>query len=208
MIDGQLSLFDMIKEELEESDEITEPLLMPEQHVFVVRKGDVLEYSFTGEMWLCGDKNVRGYRIAHASSGYWNVTTDNEIGNSVFLDRGKAENIAEEYLRTHEVIRKEKIHPSGVTAFSYIRECDGRKMIAFYCELENGMLYVKEFVTYAYMMLTEKREKAIRRFMQQPEFEYCKPRQIDYEPQFENMYRTNGNCDWDYTEARCSYAVG
>ena len=208
MIDGQLSLFDLIKDELEESVEITEPLLVPGQHVFVVKKGDIFEYSFTGEMWLCGDTKMRGYRLAHASGEYWNVTTDNEIGNSTFLDRSKAENIAEEYLRTHEVIRKEKIHPSEVTAFSYIRECDGRKMTAFYCELENGMLYAKEFMTYAYMMLAEKREKAIKRFMQQREFEYCKPEQIDYEPKFKNMYSTKGKCGWDYTEAMCSYAVG
>ena len=81
-------------------------------------------------------------------------------------------------------------------------------MIAFYSELENGMLYVREFITFHHIVGADKKEKAIKRFMNQQDFKYSKIKQIDYKPIFKNMYRIRQKYDWDYAEAGHSYAIG
>lgn len=81
-------------------------------------------------------------------------------------------------------------------------------MIAFYSELDNGMLYMKEFFSYDYMVEKSKTKQAIKRFKDQREFAYCDVKQINYVPAFKNMYRIRQTHNWDYAEARHSYALG
>lgn len=116
---------------------------------------------------------------------------------------------AEKFLSEHEVIRAEDIHAVSTTAYRYIRECDGFTMTAFYCELDNGMLYMKEFYTYQHIIVDKKKQKkAIQKFMEQNEIKYGNAILIDYEPVFKNMYRIIHQYDWDYSEAEHSYAIG
>ncbi len=79
-------------------------------------------------------------------------------------------------------------------------------MTAFYCDLGDDMYYIKEFVTYHHII---KGRKAIKKFMEQQEFEYDNPKKIDgFVPHFKNMYKCTEQSDWDYAECEYTYAVG
>lgn len=205
MMDGQIDMFSYLKSQEHSSEP---PKLLKEgQTVFLVVKGDVEQYIVLDETWTC-DNNNRGYRLQCPSRSTYNCTWNEEIGKSCFMELDAARNVAEAYLSGKDVIRAETINPIKTVAYSYIRECDGRKMIAFYSELDNGMLYTKEFITFHHMVGKSKIEQAIKRFEEQQEFKHCDIKQIDYVPVFKNMYRIRQECDWDYAEAGHSYAVG
>lgn len=199
-------MFDVLSEEQKAEPSI---LLEPGQEVFLVVKGDVESFKVLNETWTCGENNEeRGYRLQCPNSGIYNVTWNKSIGTDCYLDFESAHNVAEAFLSVHDVIRAENIKPIKTTAYSYIRACDNRQMIAFYSELENGMVYIKEFITFQHMVESDKRNKAIKRFMEQTEFKYSDVKQIEYEPVFKNMYRIRQKYDWDYAEAGHSYAIG
>lgn len=173
-------------------------------------KGDVKEFIVEHHSFTCGENmSNRGYDLKECDEINCHDTTwNNEIGKTVFLIHEEAKKEAEEYLKTHDVILATDMNILNTVAFSYTRTCDNREMISFYCELDNGMLYMKEFMTYASLHLKEHKKKAIKKFMEQDEFKYCNPRQIQYIPKLKNMYRIKVKYDWDYSEASHSYATG
>lgn len=206
MINGQIDMFSYLKSQ----EPVTEPPIMLKagQEVFLVVKGDVVPYKVLDETWICGELHEeRGYRLIH-QRGTYNVTWNKYIGVSCFLDYDEAHGVGEAYLREKNVIRKENIKPIKTVAYSYIRKSDNREMIAFYSELANGMVYIKEFMTYHHIVEAGKKAKAIKRFMEQQEFKNNEVEQIEYEPVFKNMYRIRQEYDWDYAEAEHGYAVG
>ena len=42
----------------------------------------------------------------------------------------------------------ETIHPVETHAYSVVRSVDGRVLYAYYCLLDNGMVYMKNFIKY------------------------------------------------------------
>lgn len=180
--------------------------LQPGQRVYVVKKGDVREAKVLDETRIYGSDNH--YRLQY-TTGTYDVTSDAEIDKKCFRDMGPAVAKAEKFLATHEVIRAEDIHAVSTVAYQYIRECDGYIMTAFYCELDNGMLYMKEFYTFHHILVDKrKQKKALKKFMEQNEIVDGSAVQIEYEPIFKNMYKIRQAYDWDYTEAEHTYAVG
>lgn len=205
-VEGQISLWEAMEllagRELKEEPPV---LLQPKQNVYIVKRGDVKEATVLDETWLCDE--TRGYRLQYGGGTYdcvWNTS----IGMNCFLDMAPAVAKAEKYLNEHEVIRAEDIHPVSVTAFAYKRHNDYVEDVAFYCELDNGMLYVKEFMTYQHIVCADKKKKAIKHFMEQAEFKRDGIKPIEYAPVFKNMYKIHQKYDWDYAEAEHSYAVG
>lgn len=208
MIKGQINLFDLASfMGCDLAKEPEQPVLLEAgQTVYMVNKGDVREAKVLGENWILPDNN-RGYRLQYLEGAYgcaWNDTLDKEC----FRNPADALAIAEKYLSEHEVILAQNIHSINTVAYQYIRKSDGRTMTAFYCELDNGMVYIKEFMTFHHMIVADKKQKAIKQFMDQDEFKHNEVVQIKYEPVFKNMYRINQKYDWDYAEAEHSYAVG
>lgn len=199
----QISMFDILTE-----NEPEPPILLEVgQMVYKTVKGDVKElYVYDEKSWLCGEnKETRGYRLKY-KDGCYDCAWNNEIGICIFTEYEKAKEVAEEFLNTHDVILAEDIHPIKTVAHQYTRDIDGRKMTAFYCELDNGMLYINEFMTFHYMIKNSK--KVVEKFMKQQEFRYEKPIEVNYAPAFKNMYKCKGTTDWEYAEAGFSYAVG
>lgn len=199
--EGQISLFDKCQ-----GPEASPVLLNIGQEIYMLERGDVKKAKiYDDKSWLCGS-NDRGYRLTFESGGYgcaWN----SGIGKTVFTAEQQAREQAEIYLNTHEVIRAENIHQAETTAYQYMRD-DGRIMTAFYSYIDNGMVYIKEFMTYHHIIMADKRDKAIKKFMGQQEFDYCEVKQVAYKPVFKNMYRIKQKYDWDYAEAGHSYATG
>ena len=97
-------------------------------------------------------------------------------------------------------------------AYAYTRNCDHRPMFSFWCELENGMLYKKDFCTYHHLVLNKKKKKALKAFYNQVEFDEDNDmNQIPYVPFFKPMYRVvaeSSSSGWDYAEADFSGATG
>lgn len=200
-INGQMNIFDFINVSKEP------PILLhPKEEVFVVIKGDIERFYVENESsWICGsDDENRGYRLSNGMR--YDAVTNMDVGNSVFTDYKKAKRKAEAYLKSHDVILSDDIQITKTVAYEYLRKVDDRKMVAFYCVLENGDLYMKEFMTFCHIVKNTKR--AIEKFMDQQEFKYENPKQISYLVKPKNMYRCKGTDDWLYTEAGCAYGVG
>lgn len=205
-MDGQVNLFDILNQQEETPDE-PQVILNVGQELYVVAKGDVKKAEvFDERSWLC-EGNDRGYRLKF-ENGTYGCTWNSCVDKNVFFTKETAMIKAEKYLNTHEVIRSEDIHPVRTTAYQYTRKTDKRIMTAFYSELENGMIYIKKFMTYHYMMEADKKKNAIENFMKQQEFKYDDVKQVKYEPVFKNMYKIRQKYDWDYAEADHSLAIG
>lgn len=202
-MEGQITLF-----EYEAMINYNEPprLLEMGQVVFVVNKGDV-ERCTVLKNFICGDGgNDRGYCVLKDSLGY-GVIHNSEMGQRVFKEEATAKEISEKFLSEHTVIRAQDINLREIVAYSYIRDIDGKKMIAFYCDIGKGMLYMKDFMTFHHIMKNS--DKTIKEFMK--EIDEMKGygvniEQIEYTPVPKNMYRCSGG-SWLYTEARCSYGT-
>lgn len=201
-IEGQISLFDMLNQKNEP------PILLNiGQEVYIVIKGDVKKATvFDEKSWLCGEDD-RGYRLIY-ENGIYDCIKNSNINKNVFLSENKAINKAEEYMQNHDVILAKDIHPIYIASYQYVRKLDGRIMTAFYCELDNDKAYLKDFMTFHYVVDVEKKKKAVKKFFNQQEFQYNDVEKIEYNPTFKNMYRINQQYDWDYSEAGHSYAIG
>lgn len=207
---GQISLFDLLNATANaEPTKASIPILLkPQQDVYLVEKGEVVRYKVLDETWLCGADNFeRGYRLQH-ECGTYNATWNTAIGTTCFNDYSSAEGVAKEYRIGRDIIFAEDIKAISTVAYSYVRECDNRTMVAFYSELENGMVYIKEFMTYHHIIVASKKKKAIKKFLDQREFENSEVKEIEYVPTFKNMYRVRQNDNWDYAEAGYNLAIG
>lgn len=194
--EGQLNLFDFLNTSFEEaSPDIQVPRLpLEEKHVFRVQKGEVREYIVTNETWNC----------------IW----DQNLNDDVFKTMDAAKKAATAYLKGKDYISPEDMRIVNFEAYAYTRECDQRQMVAFLCELENGMIYKKNFYTYHHLSLPENRKKAIKDFYEQTELKdsSCyKVNEIFYVPMLKRMYRVTADGSsygWDYAEAAFSKAIG
>lgn len=174
-------------------------LLNVGQIVYKVIRGDVKGlYVYNEKSWLCGDNKERGYRLKEKDGSY-DCTWNSRIGVDVFTSQSDALEVAESYLSNCKCIRKENIHAVKTVAYSYIRECDKRTMIAFYSILDNEMIYVKNFMTFHH--IRKDVNKAITQFMDQQEFKFDKVKEIEYQPVFKNMYQCKNDSGWCYAEA-------
>ena len=172
IVDGQISIFDILSSEDREESHVPQIMLKEGDVVYEVLKGDVCQYTVTGEnSWLFGTDN-RGYRLVD-KDGIYNVTSNSKLGVDCFRLESDARQIAEQYLDTHDVICAKDIQHGDVIAYSYIRDLDGREMTAFYTDIGNGLLYMKEFMSYHYIV--ENTPKNIRHFMEQQEFSMNPP---------------------------------
>lgn len=197
----QLDIFSLIQPQSEEP-----PILLSKgQEVYLVNKADIIKCTFTGGTWIHGDCE-RGYRLIR-ENGLYDVTNNEELGETTFTDYEKAMKKADEYLKSHNrIILVGDIKPISTVAYSYVRDCDNREMTSFYCDLGDDMYYIKEFVTFHHII---KGKKAIKKFMEQQEFKYDNPKEIDgFVPHFKNMYKCTEHSDWDYAEFGYTYAVG
>lgn len=192
MCDGQISLFDIPSPE--------EPqILAIGQDVYTVIRGDVREERVTSTFPLERD---RGYHTD--ISIVWNSS----LGVDVFLTRAEAGTVATKYLKKHDVILPKDIHPVEVKAWHYIRDVDGRDMVAFYAILDGGRTYIKEFMTYEHIIdfgSVEKARKTMSKNFCEDEFRFCYPEPIEgFIPDFKKMYKCRQDVKWDWAEAAYS----
>ena len=197
----QLDIFSLMQPQSQEP-----PIILKKgQTVYLVNKADVIKCSVSGETWIYSNCE-RGYRLIKEISLY-GVTNNEELGETTFTDYGKAKQKADEYLKSHDgIILAGDMKPISTVAYSFIRDCDNREMTAFYCDLGDDVYYIKEFMTYAHII---KGKKAIKKFMEQQEFKYDKPKENEgFVPCLKNMYKCTEQSNWDYAECEYAYAVG
>lgn len=203
---GQMSIFDLMQRQ-EEPERVREYELRPGQVIYVVTKGDVETCIVHDEKpWKLSDGGY-GYRLR--VNQHWGVIASRDIGTSAFLDRTTADQAAEQFLITHDVIRSGDISPVETKAWQYLRKVDNRIMTAFYSILPDGKVLFKEFMTFQHIIMPERSKKAIQAFTKQREFEYCDIRQVkNPEVVFKNMYRVKQGDKWDYAESGYTAATG
>lgn len=198
--ENQMNIFDFLNTQIARTDTEGPPVLLNVgQVVYKVIRGDVKElYVYNEKSWIYGDNKERGYRLKEKDGSY-DCTWNSRIGVDVFTSQSDALEVAESYLSNCKCIRKENIHAVKTVAYSYIRECDKRTMIAFYSILDNEMIYVKNFMTFHH--IRKDVNKAITQFMDQQEFKFDKVKEIEYQPVFKNMYQCKNDSGWCYAEA-------
>ena len=199
---GQMNMFDF----LDPPQKLVEPpiLLNIGKTVYKVIRGDIRElYVFDEKSWICG-KGERGYRLKE-KDGCYDCTWNRSIGVDTFTDYASAESTALSYISGHDVMIGTEIKADEVTAFRYIRGCDNREMKAFYARIGNGLLYVKEFMTYEHIISDN--AKNVKKFMDQQEFKYDQPEQFEYMPEFKNMYPCRKDVNWLYAESSYSGCI-
>jgi len=175
----QLTFFDMLNNE-------PEILYYKGDVLFQQLKGEVVPYTITGENWLCHEGKTRGYRLQQ-ENGCYNVVTNDST--DFYRTQKEAEEAAGEWLIGKDVISPEQIVFSFVEAYQYIRECDGRNMTAFLGVMENGDLYIKNFMSYHHVVKDSK--KARKSFQEDLEQNvYCKIEKIEgYMPEVQRLGR-------------------
>ena len=194
----QLTIFDFMKKE-------AEILYYKGDVLFQQLKGDVEQYTVTGENWGLRDGESRGYCL-QAENGLYNVVTNDST--DFYRTQEDAEEAARKWLNGKDVIPPEQIIFSSVEAYQYIRECDGHNMTAFLGVMENGDLYIKNFMTYHHVIKDSK--KARKSFQEDLEQNAnCKIEKIEgYVPKVKWMYRCKDGDSWMYAEARYGGAIG
>lgn len=137
----------------------------------------------------------------------YNVTSNSKLGVDCFRLEIDARKIADQYLHTHDVICAKDIQHGDVIAYSYIRDLDERVMTAFYTDIGNGMLYMKEFMSFHHSV--KNTPKNIKHFIEQKEFSKPGVHKVNFTPSFKNMYHSKEPGDsWIYAEAGYSAAIG
>lgn len=103
------------------------------------------------------------------------------------------------------IVGPDEIKITSVEAYSYIRECDNRKMTAFICECENGMLYKKDFYTYHHMVKNSKKNKTLfyKEIDKNRNMPFFKA-ENGYMPEIIEMHRCRETVDWDYADSNYS----
>lgn len=194
----QLTFFDMLNNE-------PEILYYKGDVLFQQLKGEVVPYTITGENWLFHEDKNRGYRLQQ-ENGCYNVVTNDST--DFYRTQEEAEEAAGKWLIGKDVISPEQIVFSFVEAYQYIRECDGRNMTAFLGVMENGDLYIKNFMSYHHVVKDSK--KARKSFQEDLERNAnCKIEKIEgYMPEVKRMYRCKDGDTWMYAEARYERAIG
>lgn len=194
----QLTFFDVLNNE-------PEILYYKGDVLFQQLKGEVVPYTITGENWLCHEDKNRGYRLQQ-ENGCYNVVTNDST--DFYRTQEEAEEAAGKWLIGKDVISPEQIVFSFVEAYQYIRECDGRNMTAFLGVMENGDLYIKNFMSYHHVVKDSK--KARKSFQEDLERNAnCKIEKIEgYMPEVKRMYRCKAGDTWMYAEARYGGTIG
>ena len=198
----QLSLFDLYA--FRAANKRKEELYLKKyQPVWMVQKGDVIRYyarSNASVGYFGHLKKIAGYNS-------YDIITHTKIGKNYFLSKQEANASALSYIEGNRknIILAEDLHPVTTEAYRYVRECDGRMMVTFYSVLEDGNLYMKEFLTFEHILdckgSDKVREKYIREFREQRQFKFCTVQRFDYAPAYSNMYRCKPGYDWMYAES-------
>lgn len=212
---GQMDLFEFMAQsietpEVEETVTLVQNLFAENEHVFQVKKGSVFEFIVSNETWDT-KKSGTGYRVCDTNHRMHGCIWDKNLGVDVFKSKEEAEKVAREYLSDKDYIPIDQMKIVSFEAYAYTRNCDHRPMFSFWCELENGMLYKKDFCTYHHLVLPQNKKKALKAFYNQAEFANNDIKQIPYVPFFKPMYRVvaeSSSSGWDYAEADFSGATG
>lgn len=194
----QLTFFDVLNNE-------PEILYYKGDVLFQQLKGEVVPYTITGENWLFHENKNRGYRLQQ-ENGCYNVVTNDST--DFYRTQEKAEEAARKWLIGKDVISPEQIVFSFVEAYQYIIECDGHNMTAFLGVMENGDLYIKNFMSYHHVVKDSK--KARKSFQEDLErYADCNMEKIEgYIPEVKRMYRCKAGDTWMYAEARYGGSIG
>lgn len=199
----QISLFEIAEEEYRKNAEKTIPILLhPGDVVYFLYKADIEKGMVTNEKsWLNKSNQDRRYSVSLEKGGF-ETAQNSTLGVEVFTQKEEAEKASSAYIETHQVILADEMHLNNIQAYGYTRNSDGRKMVAYMGELGNGLLYMKEFLTYEHIVKdTTIARKTFDKSIQDAKH-YADLRKIDFVPKLKNMYPCRGKGNWLYAEAR------
>ncbi len=205
-VEGQLEIWDILSQGQE--TKVPPILLHPGNVLYLAKKGEVKKLTvYEEKSWLCDrEPNNRRYR-GQFESGSYCVVDNASLGIEVFKNKKDAIQMANAWMLEHDVIRKEQLADMAgkIEAYTYIRDCDKRQLYCFWCELPDGNVYTKGFVTYHHIEKNTKKNR--KKFLEEVET-YSAVLVEDYCPDFKNLYKCDGYTDWLYAECDYTNAIG
>ena len=193
----QLSIFDLINEKTE-----IPVLLKQSDMLWEVNKADIRLCTVCNEeSWI--SNSDRFYRIRFKDDCF-GIVSNETLGIKFFKveNYDDAVKASEKYIREHNVLLADDIELKNIIAFSYIRDVDSKQLWAYMAEIGNGLLYIKNFMTYVHIVEDNKKnrkkfEEDILRYA-----EYNDVKEIEnYQPELKHMYLCRESSDWKYAEA-------
>ncbi len=193
----QLSIFNLINEKTE-----IPVLLKQSDMLWEVNKADIRLCKVCNEESWISNSN-RFYRVQFKDGCFGSVSNET-LGIKFFKveNYDDAVKASEKYIREHNVLLADDIELKNIIAFSYIRDVDSKQLWAYMAEIGNGLLYIKNFMTYVHIVEDNKKnrkkfEEDILRYA-----EYNDVKEIEnYHPELKHMYFCRESSDWKYAEA-------
>lgn len=193
---GQMSLFDIFKEENNESP----VLLSPGQLVYLVIRGDVETYKVSEHSWDLWEGKDRGYDLLGIDGNSHNTTWNRNINEDTFLSHYDAVAKASDYINSNDCILSDDMYIKKLVAYkhTYLE----KEIVEWYAILDNDMVYFHYGCMYDHISSINEIaafEKKVH------ENNYNIEEIFDYKPKFKNMYRCCKDCKWMYASAHYQY---
>lgn len=199
--------------------------------VYVVNKANINEYVVTEEKpWSTSKYDGLIYRLRSTGKyKMYNILQDSALDieektNEVNIHKGiyscdkyfsnKRNAVIEvnRYLKEHNkdilILNDSDFIEKHI--YSYVRECDKKEMIAYYCITKNGLAYVKNYMTFNHVIKhSEKELKAfIKDCLENGIYDKKKVRKIEtmrVEPEI--MYKCVKESGWLYADAEYGMCI-
>lgn len=192
---GQVSIEDYLAEI--QALETSCNTLTKGQVVFLLEKGNIIRYEVYGIYEI--DEVDTVVLISNTASLFKTIPLS-ELGTSLFENIGKAEN-ALALLSSSECIFAKDMHIKSYKHFKAVHK-NGYPLEAFYAELDNGYVYMKDYFNCGFLIKvsTKEAEKILQK--QIDSYSY-KATETDTIPELKDMYRTHCSGNWEYAEIAC-----
>lgn len=215
--DGQMSIFDiLVAEDVPKDIEVSKDAdfktlikdckipLKRGQTVYKVIKGILYPYVFNGNHWTCEKNGIIEPFYQLTDGQIYDVCQGSKLGIDYFTDLDEAKAKADKYCEEHkdDILQIHYDDLVKTVAWSYVRKCDGCKMVAFISELKNGLVYMKDFYTY-YHAKDKKFDKVVKELTNSFNFKNTENivEETDYIPECKTLFACNSGDDWLYADA-------
>ena len=173
--------------------------LMPGQVVFVVDKCDISKQEVYGIFDVDGEESVVLITREGCDIPFTTIPVDDFEGRLFETESAAKKKVLEE-LEKCDCILASEMHVLGYKSF-IAKTKDEVILTAFYCQLDNGYIYLKDYFSCGHLLKISV-EEAERRLALAIENYKVESKPSNVMPKLKNMYRTDPKVafNWDYAE--------
>lgn len=197
----QLTIFDYFKDT--NTTDINSVDIKTNDIVYLIDKCEKIECTVLG-VYRSHMKEII-FLFSKSTNLNYKVSSS-EVGKSLFISEEQADN----YIVTHKPVY-DCINPEDVRIKSYVSfVLPKNNDEAFFCILDNGMIYEKFFfsIPHLYKMEDDKLKTYKRNFIKQMKMYGIRKMKTNHLPKLEKMYRCSDDTQWEYSTYNCPFVNG